>query len=109
MMPANKAMLKRAAWMYAVIVFASFSPCLLSTGTACIASLFGIELNIGRPPAIGGFAGPLVSGILYWCLECGLYALITLPLGALAFLGYTFYLLAGLILGNGPAKTHPQE
>jgi hypothetical protein len=107
MNPANKTLLKKAAWAYPAIVFGAIAPVLLAMSAGWIASLFGAELNEGSPPNIGGIAGPLISQALYFLGVCGWLILFTVPIGVCLFISYTIYVVVGLFR-NRRATTPPQ-
>jgi hypothetical protein len=103
---ANKTLLKKAAWVYPAIVFGAVAPVLLAMSAGWIASFFGVELNEGSPPSIGGVAGSLISQVLYFLGVCGWLILFTLPLGVCLFISYTIYLFLGLFRNR---RTIPSE
>jgi hypothetical protein len=73
---------------FPAIVVAGISPILVAALAGFIAMLFGENLNEANPPDI-----PIIGDWLYAMGVMGWFALGTVPLAALAFVGYTGYFI----------------
>jgi hypothetical protein len=98
----RKVLLKKAAWGYPLIIVGAFLPIIVAVGTGWIASLFGVQLNEGSPPQIGGFAGPVISELLYVLTVFGWLFMLTMPAGAVAFISFTTWLVLGIFRRQAP-------
>lgn len=92
----TKALLIKAAWAYPAIIVAAISPILISVAAGRIALLYGVELHEGYPPKIPGFAGPVISQVLYTLGVCGWLFILTIPAGVVALVVLTVNLIVGI-------------
>ena len=92
--PTREKVLKNAAIIYAVILIVATAPILAALGAGWVTSLFGVELNEGGAPDIQfhGVHLAWLGDVLYTLGNLVWLAIVTIPLGVVALIGYTLHI-----------------